>query len=198
MEPQFQKNLIVNNKQLKYKGIFKADELFRTINQALDEKEYEKREKKTEELVTEKGRQLRLELRPIKEKTTYVFLMIKIKVDLDNVTDIVLDRDGIMERFHNGDVTVTFDSWILTDYEHRWGMRPYVYFIKGLINKFLYTWPQEAAFPGEVAGDTAQVYVAIQKLLNSYSPKDGRQPTEEEVRRKIQEEMQNEQEMMEE
>jgi len=37
-----EKNLIINNRELKYKGIFLADELFSVINHALEERGYEK------------------------------------------------------------------------------------------------------------------------------------------------------------
>ena len=57
METNFERNLIINNRELAYKGIFRVAELFSTINRALEEKGYTKREKKTEEIVTESGRQ---------------------------------------------------------------------------------------------------------------------------------------------
>lgn len=167
----YEKNLIINNRELHYNGIFRVDELFSAINRALEEKGYEKQEKKTEELVTEHGRRLHLELRPYKQKTNYVLLMIKIKITLDNITEAIEEVNGSKQKFQKGDVLVVFDSWLMTDYEHRWTMKPLVYFLKSLINKYLYAFPLEAGFPGELTSDTAHVYAAIKKLLQSYNPK---------------------------
>ena len=58
------KELIINARELKYHGIFHPRDLFAAINRALEGRGYTKREKKTEELVTEFGRGTFVELRP--------------------------------------------------------------------------------------------------------------------------------------
>jgi hypothetical protein len=176
-----EKNLVVNNKEIIYKGPFKADELFSTINKALESKGYIKNEKKSEDLVTPEGRALILELRPYKEVTNYITLMLKIRVTLDNVTE----EEGIQ----NGDVNVIFDAWSITDYEHRWGMKPWVYFLKGIINKFIYQFPLETGFVSEVMSDTAYVYAQVKKLLKSYDGGEDKFTPEEEVRKEMEEEI---------
>lgn len=184
-----EKNLVINNKELAYKGIFRADELFSALNQALEEKKYIRREKKSEELVTPLGRLLQLELRPYKVMTEYITLMIKIRLTLDNVTDVVLKREGVKEKFQHGDVHIAFDAWSLTDYESRWGMKPLNYFLKAVIHKYLYKFPLEEGLVREVAADTAHVYVQAKKLLHSYEGREATAPKEEEVRKKVEEEM---------
>lgn len=186
-ELNFEKNLIINNRELKYRGIFRADELFTAINQALEERGYQKREKKSEELVTEKGKRTYVELRPFKVKTNYATLMIKIKITLDYLTETAEKLKGEKRLFQQGDVLIAFDAWSMTDYENRWGMKPWVYFLKGMINKFLYQFPLEAGFTGELVGDTAYIYAKIKKLLSSYRPTAGKQPTEEEIRKQMEE-----------
>lgn len=185
----YEKNLIINNRELKYKGIFRVDDLFHTINQALKEKQYEKNEKKSEEIVSEAGKKTYLELRPFKQKTNYVILEIKIKITLDNVTETIEEVQGVKKKFQNGDVTVVFDSWIMTDYENRWSMKPLVYFLKSIINKYVYTFPLEAGFPGELAGDTAHIYARIQKLLQSYKYESGKVVKEADIIKEMEKEI---------
>ena len=119
METYHEKYLVINGRELKYKGLFKVDELFAVINKSLERKNYEKREKKTEELVTEAGRKTHVELRPFKVKSNFVTLMIKMKITLDNVTETVMEKDGIKNKFQLGDVIIVFDSWVLTEYQNR-------------------------------------------------------------------------------
>lgn len=188
-----EKNLVINNKELKYGGIFVADEIFSVINNALGDKGYIKIEKKSEELVTPAGKMLFLELRPYKEKTHYATLMIKIKIVLDNVTETIREVDGVKKKFQQGDVVIAFDSWVLTDYERRWGMKPWAYFLKGLINKFIYASPLESGFFGELVGDTAYIYVQAAKLLNSYKGKAEKAVSEEKVKAEMEEEIKKEQ-----
>ena len=66
LDTHCEKNLIINNRELNYKGIFRADELFTLINRALQAKGYDKREKRTEEIVAEGGKKTSIELRPFK------------------------------------------------------------------------------------------------------------------------------------
>jgi hypothetical protein len=185
MEPYFQRTLVINNRELNYKGIFHHEEVFMTINKALKERGYQRKEKKTEELVTEEGKRHYVELRPFKDINNYCRLMIKIKVMMDQVEDHVEGR----ERFEKGNLTIIFDAWVLMDYEARWGMKPGFYFLKGLVDKFLYKFPYEPSFSGKVAEDTAYIYGMIKKLLMSYSPPEKQKFSEEEIIQKAREEL---------
>ncbi len=186
-DTHYEKELVINNRELKYKGIFRPGELFSAINQALEERGYVKREKKTEELVTEFGRGSYLELRPYKVKTNYIILMLKIKVTMDNLQEAVAKAREETAKFQQGDVLVVFDSWVLTDYESRWGMKPWFYFVKGVINKYLYTFPLEGGVKGELAEDTAYIYGKIKQLLHSYQPVQPKLVSERDVRKKMEE-----------
>ncbi len=185
MEIHWEKNLIINNRSLNYKGIFRPEDIFSTINRALEERKYQKREKKFEEMVTIEGKKIFIELRPYKEKTGYMTFMIKITINLDNVKEIVEVVNGDKIKFNNGNVSLLFDAWLLSDYENRWVMKPWIYFVKGLINKYIYSYPLEGSFPGELKSDTAYIYLQIKKLLDSYKHKVGVIVKEEDVREKV-------------
>ncbi len=184
-----EKELIINNRELKYKGIFHAEELFAAINRALEERGYTKREKKTEETVTETGRKTYIELRPYKIKTDYLTLMLKIRIHLDDMQEVKETIDHAKVRFEQGQVTVYFDAWLLTDWQMRWNMSPVTFFLKGFINKFLYVFPLEAGAPGELAGDTAYVYARIKKLLNSSTPGESKYIREDDIRKQVEKEI---------
>lgn len=193
MEHYYEKNLIINNRQLLHKGIFRVEDLFQTINKSLQERGYEKREKKSEELVTEEGRRTFVELRPFKVKANYAMFMIAMRILLNNITETVQEVHGERRKFQRGDVTITFDSWVLTDYQQRWVMKPVVYFLKGMINKYLYKFPLEAGLPQELAGDTAHVYAEVKKLFASYVDTEGKRVvSEKEVLKSIEAEMKKE------
>ena len=163
------------------------------INKSLDESGYKRIEKKSEELVTSAGRMLSLELRPYQFLTDYIILMIKIKIVLDNVTETTKEVNGTIRKFQEGDVSISFDSWLITDLEGRWGIKPWVYFLKGLINKFIYRLPLEGSAPGKLVGDTAHIYVNLMRLFNSYKGRSEVKVSEEKVRLEMQAEIEKEQ-----
>ena len=191
-EINYEKNLLINNRQLKYKGIFKADEVFSIVNRALEEREYTKREKKSEETVTEAGRKTYVELRPFKTISNYLTLMIKIKIIFDNVVESLEESRLEKKIFQQGDVLIIFDAWVLSDYNNRWGMKPWFYFVKGMFNKFVYKNPLEAEVTGTLAKDAAYIYARIKRLFNSYRGDSGEPVKEEEIIKETEEELKKE------
>jgi len=182
-EHYLEKTLLINNREIKYNGIFRVDELFSTINRTLDEAGYTKREKKSEETVTEAGKRIYVELRPFKIMSNYVRLMIKIKITLDNITEIPETIRGEKRLYQKGNVHIAFDAWSLMDYANRWGMKPFIFFMKGMIHKFVKKFPLEGSFSAEVVKDTAHLYAALKALLNSYKIEAGNFATEDEIRK---------------
>ncbi|MFH1683137.1 MAG: hypothetical protein ABIA37_05055 [Candidatus Woesearchaeota archaeon] len=163
-----EKNLVVDNKIITYKGIFRANEVLMTISDELKNLGYQEQEKKTEETVVPAGKSTYIELRPFKEKAAQMTLMIKIKIHFNNVVEVVKEVDEMKRRFQQGDVEIAFDAWSVTDYGKRWGMRPWFYFMKGFVNKYIYRYPLEAGFVGEVGADTEKIHDEVKALLNLY------------------------------
>tara|TARA_Y100000310_G_scaffold337367_1_gene424261 strand:- start:284 stop:874 length:591 start_codon:yes stop_codon:yes gene_type:complete len=194
MDIHYEKDLVINGRIISYKGIFRYDEVFRIINKTLEKKGYQKREKKSEELVKEEGKKTFVELRPYKHISNYVTLLIKIKIDMDNITEMSKKFETGMKKFQQGDLTFTFDAWLLSDYRNRWGMKPWAFFIKGVIRKLLYRWPLEDSYRDELVGDTAYLNSEIKKLLKSYQPSSGGIVKDSEVREKVAEEIKKEME----
>jgi hypothetical protein len=188
-EINYEKFLIINGRELNYKGIFSIDDLYSTINRAIEEQGYTKREKKSEETVREEGRNVYVELRPWKEVTSYLTLMIKIKIIADNITERVGVVNGEKRVFQNSDLTIVFDGWLLTDYKDRWGMKPFFYFIKNMASKYLWKGKIENEIFGELAGDVAHIYARIKKQLNSYRGGEGEIVREEDVIKEVEKEL---------
>lgn len=182
-------NLIINHKKIMYHGVFRTDELFSVLNRALQDKEYTRREKKSEELVTPSGRLLQLELRPFKIVSQYLTMMIKIHVTLDNVTETTKEIFGVTQKFQQGDLLIVFDAWSLSDYEGRWGTKPLTYFLKGVVHKYLYKFPMEEGFTHQLVSDTAYLYGKIKDLLQSYEGKKIPSMREDEILKRVEEEM---------
>ena len=172
-----------------YHGVFRTDELFSVLNRALQDKEYTRREKKSEELVTPSGRLLQLELRPFKIVSQYLTMMIKIHVTLDNVTETTKEIFGVTQKFQQGDLLIVFDAWSLSDYEGRWGTKPLTYFLKGVVHKYLYKFPMEEGFTHQLVSDTAYLYGKIKDLLQSYEGKKIPSMREDEILKRVEEEM---------
>ena len=94
--------------------------------------------------------------------------------------------------FKNGEIQVAFDAWSLTDYANRWGMKPWVFFLKGIIHKYFKKFPLEGGFSGILVTDTAHLYARVKALLNSYKEETGKISTEEDIRKQVEMQMMSE------
>jgi len=188
MKTYHEKNLVINNRELRYRGPFRTEDIFQTINKVLEKKQYSKREKKTEESVQPEGKTTFIELRPWKEKTPEVTLMLKIKMHLQNVREAIIEKEGRKQKMQQGDVLIALDAWLLTDYEHHWRMHPVTYFLRAMVNKFLYKSREDRQIMAELQSDAGAVMAAVQGLFRSYQPKREKGMAEEAVKRIIAEE----------
>ncbi|MFH1276122.1 MAG: hypothetical protein ABIH82_03345 [Candidatus Woesearchaeota archaeon] len=189
LEVNAERYLVVNNRQIKHSGVFVGKDIFHEINHALEERGYEVYEKKSEDKVNEEGLNVYVELRPYKEKTSYVTLMIKFKIYLNNMTDIVKEVAGVTKNYQQGDALIVIDAWFMTEWESRWAMKPYVWFLKSMINKLVYIFPQEEGYRGELVEDAAYITNRIKRLFRSYREPEQAIPHEEEVRKSVEEDI---------
>ncbi|MBS3140001.1 hypothetical protein J4479_03280 [Candidatus Woesearchaeota archaeon] len=184
-EIQFTRDLLVSNKELVYTGIFKLDDLYKDINRVVEARGYTQREKRSEEAVAEAGRKIYLELRPYKFFTPEIKLLIKIKIDLGPVSES--KHQG--ELYQRGDVRIVLDAWYMTNYRKRWYNKPLTYFLKGVINKYLYQWPEEKDSREMLVSDAAAIYAVIKKLFRTYQPEAKKYSSEEEVIQEVEKEI---------
>ncbi len=184
-----EKNLLINNKKISYHGVFRTDELFSVLRQVLEEKGYAYAEKRNEELVTPEGRLLQLELRPVKQVSPYMQFMVKIRMTLDNITETTKDVSGIKQKYQQGDVVIAFDAWSITNHEGRWGLKPFSYFMKSVIHKYVYQFKIEEDLLRDLVTDTAYIYAKVRELLQSYQGKKIPPMKEEEIMKKVGEEI---------
>ncbi|MBI2151390.1 hypothetical protein HYU21_01540 [Candidatus Woesearchaeota archaeon] len=189
LDTKYEKTLVINNREIKHSGVFSIDELFHLVNKCLVERGYTRQEKKSEETVSPEGRKIYVELRPFKDKTNYIHLVIKIKFYFEGIKDVVKDIEGQKKSLQEGRASILFDAWYMTDWQARWNLNPLVYFLKAVINKFLYSYPQESDAKGELSSDTAYIVGQIRTLLHKYKSPLEALPAEEEVRRAAEEEM---------
>jgi len=163
-----EKNLIINNRTITYKGVFLASELFNIINKTIKELGYQPQEKKTEEKVVPSGKTTFVELRPFKIKNNYVTLMLKVKINLNQVIEVTKEVDGLKKKFQQGEIIVIIDAWSLTDYASRWGMKPWVFFMKSFMHKYFRRLPMEEGFTGELKSDANQLTQQLKAFFSLY------------------------------
>ena len=159
-----EKRLVIDGLEIAYTGLFDIDGLLRTIDKVSSQLGYIKQEKRREELVRETGKEFYMELRPVKVKTDYFVLMIKIRMEMTGIKDVEVVKDNINTRLQEGKVNVLIDGWTTTDYEFRWEQKPLFYFLRNLFERFIYKFHVDR-FTEELASDCHVIRDEIKAFL---------------------------------
>jgi len=160
-----EKKLYLDGLELDYEGVFDIKELLKTTDGLIKQRGYAKGEKRREELVRAGGKEFSIELRPVKKKTDFFLLMVKMRIHITGITDVEVMKDDIRTIMNKGKVSIIFDAWTTTDYEFRWEQKPLYYFLRNLFERGIYKFHTDR-YSGELVEDTRFFYNNIKAFLN--------------------------------
>ncbi len=161
--------IIVDHLKLEYKGVFDTNNFFKLVDAFYFERGLEKRDNKTYEHDTPKGKFIEWENYTWKKLSAeYIREMIKMRVlmyELKNV-DVVKD-DNTKAKLMQGRILIYIDGYLETDYEHRWDDRPMLTAIRTLYDKFFHRIYTER-FEERITYDCHQLYDAMERFFNMH------------------------------
>lgn len=162
-----ERELIVDHLRVEYEGLFDATELYRLIDLFFRDKGYDKRDLKNIEKVRPEGKYVEIELMPWKKTTDYFKNEIKIRIIMQNLKEVEVEKDGRKIRLNQGKLNIVFDGYFTTDYEHRWEQKPSYFFIRTLFDKFFFS-SYTDKYKGVLVHDTNTLITDIKTFLNLY------------------------------
>ncbi len=162
-----ERTLIVDQQKLSYDGLFDLAELYRLIDSWFYEKGWDKYEHVNQELMTSQGRQVRLVLEPWKSITDYFKIIIRIKANFSNITDVEVEKEGKKTRLNQGEVKMIFDGYVVSDRHGRWNKSPFLWFLSIIFNKFFFKKHHSKA-EHCLKSDLEDLYQRIKSFLNVY------------------------------
>lgn len=158
---------IVSQQRVTYEGLFSFAELMRHIDDWYTTKGYMPVEKKTIESVKPDGKYIEYWFAPYKKINDYVKFIIWIRVLGSDLKEKEVERDGRKEMLVEGKVQFVFDSFIETDWEHRWETKPMFYFFRTVWDKYVFK-PFLSGYPSMVKEDTHDLINQTKSFLNLY------------------------------
>lgn len=159
-----EKRPVIENEQIVFEGLFNLKDLYRLFNEWISDKGYAPVEKRVHESVTRTGKHVELELEPFKKFTDYAKSVIRIHLTGHNLTDAEVTIDGKKKKLQKGKLIITFDSWLETDYAHRWETKPVFLVLRTIFEKYVYT-PFLSGFAKGVRDDTYHLRDQITSYL---------------------------------
>jgi hypothetical protein len=162
-----EKEKVIDELRLQYEGLFDINELYHTIDRWFREKQYDKREIKNVEFVKPEGKYVELWLMPWKKITDYAKIEIKIRLIIENLKEVEVEKDNHKVKMNQGTIKMVIDGFLTTDYENKWEGKPTYVFIRTLFDKFIYK-GYTSRFKGQVSEDVNHFHTTLKSFLNLY------------------------------
>jgi hypothetical protein len=156
---------VIEGEMVIYDGLFRMKDVYRLVMNWMSDKQYNPIEKRAHETITKTGKHAELEFEPYRKFTDYAKSVIRIHVSAHNMTDVEVTRDGHKVKMQKGQIRIRIDSWLETDYEHRWELQPVFYVIRTYFEKYVYL-PFLSGYITFVRDDTLHIKDQLKAYLN--------------------------------
>jgi hypothetical protein len=141
-----EKKIVVYDLRLSYNGPFKMEEFYKEVEDWIKEKGMEKELKKKMEHVTPKGKEVEWIIECWKNVTEYAKDVVRLRAMFHNVKEVDVAKGGRRMRINQADVLMILDGILETELAERWEQKPLFYFIRTLIDKYIWKFHTEKYF----------------------------------------------------
>jgi len=160
-----EKRIVFSSKVINYEGLFSAREVYMIVDSLSNQKGYDKVELLNSEQVHAKGKDLVILLEPYKKVTDYAKNLMWIRMIMENVENVDIEKDGKTVKMNKGKVTIIIQGFLHTDYEQRWEQKPWWVFIRTIFDKFIYKIYTDR-FDAALSADCMDVHNQLKAYLN--------------------------------
>ena len=162
-----EREVLVDKERLTYEGLFSMADLYSLIDEYFEEKGYDKREKKNIERVTPEGKNIEIWLEPWKKITDYAKSVISLRILVADLKEVEVEKEGVKIKVNQGNVQMVFDVFLETDYENLWESKPMFFFLRTLVDKYIYR-DYTNRNKGEAVNDMRTLLYQIRSYLNLF------------------------------
>jgi hypothetical protein len=166
IEVSAQRYILVDKHRMHYEGIFSVKDLYKLIDEYYEEKGYDKRELVNTEIVKDDGeRFIEIIFMPWKKITDYAKSTQKLRVVMENIKAVEIEKDGLKVTANQGKLLFVYDVYIDTDYEEKWQKKGTHSVIRVLFDKFFFKQYTKQYF-AEAIDDYKMLIYQIKTFLN--------------------------------
>lgn len=162
-----EKDVLVDRYGLDYEGVFDYLGMIRVIDNWCKENHYYKEITSRKEFVNTSGRKISISYDLQNQFKKLWFSSIKLDVDIEGMKEVDIEVDGKMRTLNKGKVEAIFNGFIMTSLKARWETKAYAYFLRGIVDKFIYK-VDKPAYRGKVVDDTFKLINTIKGELDVY------------------------------
>jgi hypothetical protein len=127
---------VVVNDQLNYEGFFNMYEVIRVMEKFFRTKGFDKKIIFDEEFHTAAGIYVHMKLDNYKKVDNYIRQVVRLWIYANDLTDVEKEVEGEKVKMHKGKLSITFDGYLVTDYDGRWETTPFYFIFRTMSEKY--------------------------------------------------------------
>ncbi len=159
---------IIREERVQYEGLFNVGDLHKHIDEYFEEKGYDKGEDKNAEIVNDSGeRYIEVIFRPWKKITDYARVEFDVRLTIEHMKDVEVEKNGIKILIQHGKVHIEFNVTVSTDYEDRWSDTKKHLFWRIIFDRFFLK-DYRKQYHAEGMDDYKMLKYQIQSFLNMF------------------------------
>ena len=160
-----EKKFVVYELRISYNGPIKITDFYKEVEDWIKQRGMEKELKKKMEHLTPKGKKLEWTIEIWKNINTFTKGVVRLRSIFNNVKEIKIKRKGKTIKIQQADILIQIDGILETDLSQRWEQTPLFYFLRALIDKYIWKFYTER-YDGIVSGDAHDLHKTLQAFFN--------------------------------
>lgn len=133
-----EKKFVVYELRITYTGPVKIVDFYKEVEDWMKNKGFNKELKKKTERLTPKGKQIDWTIEMWKNITTFAKEIVRLRAAISNVKEIEIKRRSKRLKTQHAEIFLIIDGILETYLSQRWEQTPWFYFIRAMIDKYIW------------------------------------------------------------
>lgn len=127
----------VYKEKVTHRGYFNFREVYNFVHEWFKDENYDVIEKEYKEKMVQVGKDVEIKWDCFKKLTDYFRNLIKLRWEIRNMVEVEVEKDGKKVKMNKGEIKITFEAILESDYERRWENSPLWKFMRGLYDEYV-------------------------------------------------------------
>lgn len=162
-----EKKIVIDGMKLGYEGPFDIIEFYRKVEEWISAKGKEKEIKKKAEHVEPSGKKIEWFLEVWEDVAEYARIIVRMRALFSDVKETSIKKGRAKKSRNTGSALIILDGILETDIGGKWQQKPVFYFLKGIVDKFI--WKHHLnKFENKLSADVYDLHDNLSDFFNSY------------------------------
>lgn len=162
-----EKKIVVDGLRFSYNGPFDIIEFYKEVEKWVRENGMEKEVKKKLEHVEKNGKRIEWMIECWQMVYHHIKMVIRMRALITNVVEVEVVKDKAKRKLNQGNTLIIIDGFLESHLHHHWTMKPWYYFWRGIVDKFIWpVWIEK--FDKKVEKNAYDLHNRLKSFFNLY------------------------------